>query len=1260
MTDSYSYSYDYTGSYTGDENDYSYSYSYSDTATEEKANGHAQSSPSRPEKASASAAAAPPKGDASGGNGGSDGSYSYSYSYSDPSSPLQTHPPHKGKGAAVAAVAASPNPATAVTGNQKNISAKKGDAKAAVSARNSGSTGDDYSYSYSYSDDYDDNDSYSYSYSYTESDPEPKRRNRSTPTPAEAAAGKRHGAAVRDNDTGSYSYSYSYSYPEDSTQRSKRPVGQGGTSDGYYYYSDGYGSSSYYYTDEGSYYDSDSYSYTGDSSYYYYSTSSSGGAGNSKAKRIGGVATDSSSSYYYSDSYYTGDYYYSDSYGYGDDSYYYSGSTYYYTDDSYYYSDSYEDSDYYYSSSSAPGSSSSYYYYEDGSSYGYSYSYTDSAASKSETSTTSSYGYTSSSPSLVSVSGDTEQVRDMVVLRAPAQDTPHVPPAPRRCFVAPKSAEDSVWSFLQRLMRLQETYEARRAAATAAAPPSFVQRTVLTPATDNAAAAVPAEGVAAAALHPEEEAAKDTKSKQSKSKKEKKAKKKKPAAAGAEAATNTQDADEETQVTGTFIPTKSGCFSERSLRIAFQVLRLNHLERTEALKNAPVPLPMETMFDIFNTCVAARAKERVAQAFLAHDTYRSGEIALSVMGGLLRRLGLGTSPVMEGFRISLAVSSDTVPEIVMNVEQLVRTPAEASAAAAAADEGKEVTDAPPPVPPSTPTPPAKTPVQWEVTPVYVSRIVRKNAAAKKPTPVLWEHNTIYMGRHAIVRNVTSEAVFERLKTYIEAATYLCVLSSIFTIHDADRGSLTVQYPQFVRSVLLAVPPPTRHGHHSSGSSVGAATMKLLVIENLFRTVFHPAEVLSSFEAGRGFPRYLHNWAVESTLHATNDTEEKRRRNVVPSITADNVHFVPTPPMRPPAEVQLSFLLQKVRVPGRPPANARCFCLVSAITTANVFLPAVEVPVRDIVKSSKDPSGYTWVFYDKAHHKKDTTLCFAGPAADRIYVECCYETRDSLQTTGEEGVEETGPALMPDSAVVTVWCAGYAVFAVDSAKTTALPVLMGSLLQGEQTGPASAHPQDSAVSGDAANAAASSPSAAGDKVVAEAAASSKCFGGCFSRLGKCKRKVAPMTAANIKIEVVKDKRKPIEGVEKMPTRFIAYQRHVPMIAQLRTAVEMVGKETAYALQTFRHQAVRYIFSVAADAALLDQLCMLWAHHTKHWSKAERKDEKQQHVQLLSCVAALYALNNCCASNLHEFAQSLKKKKPLHMAVDESAPLLPVRV
>ncbi|KAK7196523.1 hypothetical protein NESM_000590000 [Novymonas esmeraldas] len=1160
------------------------------------------------------------------------GDYSYSYSYSDASESNTDGKDRK-----------TPQRAGAVPPPQAARSAPAAATAAPVKQAGSAS-GDSYSYSYSYTDD--DGGPYSYSYSYSDSEtataaPVVRQRGPAAPTPASRTAG-----AVT---------------PSATTATAKAAVAAGAPSGSYSYsysYSDGY-------SGDGSYYD-ESYSYTDDGTYdydYYYSSYASS-AGGGPRRRDGAGGGDS-----YSYSYDSGSSYYS---GYTDrsDDYYYSYSSPY----SYSYTgeDSYGDYPYSYDTYSSYTDSDGKHHHatngtrrrHEGDGGDNTSSYTYSATSQSPTATTSSYGESGSAASVVSDT-DTVVVRDTVILRAPATDVPRPPPAPRRCFVSPRSVEDSVWQFLQRLMALQQTYEARRtaaataaaavdgAAAAAAAPHSLVRR---------------ADGAPSAAVGGGDDAhgGKDT---SATAKQSKKTKAKKTADAGQQKDTKEKDPeDEEDEAhdgdTGAaFIPTRGGCFSERSMRIAFGVLRLNHLERREALKNAPTPLPMEAMVDVFGTCVAARAKERVAQALLSHDRYRSGEVSLPQLGALLRRLGLGTSPIIDGHRISIDVSSEGTPELVMNVERLVQleaTPTASADVAANAREGSttatapaSATDADARAPATaTPVPP---PAQWEVTPVYVLRIIRQSTARREATPVRWANNALYMGRHAIVRDVTTATLFQRLKTYIEAATYLCVLSNVYTIADAETGSVTVQYPQFIRSVLLPDPPARR----GASTSAAAATQqqqqqqqpsrKLLYLENLFQSVFHPFEVLQAYEEGRPVPRYNGSWALESTLHSTNDTEEKRRRNVVPGIDADNVRLAPVPSARPAEEAQLTFILHKVRVPARPPPHARCFCLVSAVTPAKVFLPAVEVPVDHVVASTKKEGDYTWVFHSKKHPKRHAALQFAGSAADRIYVECCYETQDSA--TGQSGEEEQGDAAAgPGRAATTrtIWCAGYVVFSVDGAATAVLPVEAGSLLQDD--GPRGSPPTTT------------TPATAAAAVAEEEEAKGKRKNGvlrCLAWLGKRSKKNAPVTAHHVKVEVLRSS-KATPGAERLPARFIAFRRHVPIIALLRAAVEVVGKEAAYALQAFRQQAVRFIFSVAADPALLDQLSVLWSHRERHWSKAQRADADHQHRTLLACVAALYGLNNTCAGSKHNFAAALKKRKSLHMTIDPSAPMVPVRV
>ncbi|KAG5504902.1 hypothetical protein JKF63_04348 [Porcisia hertigi] len=1199
MTDS-TYSYSYTGSYTGD---YSYSYGYSDDTITGRDGNIEKSPPHVPAVASGDGGTRgrnrtpPPKPKAA----DSVDSYTYSYSYSDSDSSSAVLVPAAGN-----------------TGSQKRQKTSNWDEDSAQSNSYT-SESDDGSYSYSYSD----------SQIETNSPSGQRAAGTTIATPRQPPGGRTVGphhqtpaTIASDTDTGSHTYSYSYSNDEGSYSYTY--------SDGSYYYSDG----SYYYTDT---------PHDTDGSYYYSYSSSASTEQQKQLQEKPAAATTSDYSEGYSDSYYYYDYstrYSGDKSDYTDYYSYYSYSS--YSGSSYTGKESYDD--YSYSYSSFTDSKGRHHRATNGARRRHprkvadsSYS-TYSVTSKPPSSTTSSYEYGITTQSLLSES-ETATQRALVILRAPAKDAPRPPPAPKRCFVLLKSTEDAVWTFLERLMAAQRFYEGRRSAACirAGEAAAYTEHTETPP----DAVTIPGGKRAAA----------------SKAKTKKDGKSKRSTAVKSEATEGQEGGPEEAEEEDTgkpFIPTKDGCFSERSIRIAFGVLRLNHLERHEALKNAPAPLPMGAMFDIFNACVTARGKGWVTQAFLAHDTYRSGEISLTQMGALLQRLGLGTSPIIEGYRISTAVSTEGIHEMVVNVEQLVQpaTPpveagrnevAEDAAAAAAATATSTAS--------SLET--SSQPMQWRVTPIRVLQIIRKNAAKNEPTPVRWEKNTVFMGRHAILRGVTSKALFQRLKTYIEAATYLCVLANVFSIEDPERGTLTVQYPQFIRSVLLANPPP----HSKMDTAAWAAQRKLLYIDNLFHTVFRPLEALQTYEAGRPVPRYHKDWALESTLHSTNDTEEKRRRNVVPATSVDGLHLIPAPTARPPGEVQLSFALQKVRVPARPPSNARCFCLVSAVTPDNVFLPAITVPVYHIVASTKKSGDYTWVFHDKKHKKQDTVLQFAGSAVDRIYVECCYETNDARSPASSDdvaGEEKGGAGLLAPPITRTVWCAGYAVFTVGGAKTALHPIKEGSLLQ-EQ-------PIDSTHVSSGISAGTPAPVTATATPEGKHAKPKKGLLRWISNVGLCgqhTKRNAAEKAHHVKVEVLNSK-KHTPGAERLPARYIAYQRHVSMISHLRAAVHLVGQETAYALQAFRQQAVRYIFSVAADAALLDQLSVLWAYREKHWSKTERKDEVHKQRALLACVAALYALNNTCAVSKESFAKCLKKGNTHHMTIDPAAPMVPVRV
>ncbi|CAD2218331.1 hypothetical protein, conserved [Angomonas deanei] len=476
-------------------------------------------------------------------------------------------------------------------------------------------------------------------------------------------------------------------------------------------------------------------------------------------------------------------------------------------------------------------------------------------------------------------------------------------------------------------------------------------------------------------------------------------------------------------------------------------------------------------------------------------------------------------------------------------------------------------------------------VQWETTKIPVLQILKKAREAKRATSVQLHDGHVFMGDDALFRFTGDTNVFQRIKTYIEAATYVCVLTEIFTVYDS-LGNAHVLYPHLVRSLLLPRPPPQQP---LKGEE---AERKVIYIENLFRSVYTPMEKLDTYANTKGIFMYAGKAATESTLHNTQDSEEKRRRNVVPNTTDDLLRFDLGKTTH---STSVTFAIEKVRLPEEVEEGAHCFCYVSTITPQNVFLPAVKVPVTSIRNSTKE--GYTWTF--KTKDKKDETLLFGGPH-DRLYVECCFEL------PGET------------SSPPTTWCAGYAVVELEGLKTSTLPVHQGSLLNLESDAP----PAEEEKKG------------------------KKSF---LSKLKK-EKKPAGQTATSIKIKVVKTKGEP-EYLSNMPKRYLVKSRHAQLISDLRGAIIELGKECAYAGQALRQQVVLRIFSVAANDELLDQLELFLRHHAKHYSKEESKSGEGRCRDLLLGVTSFAALFNC-SDEVSSFAQTLIKKKPLEDAFSEN--------
>lgn len=1002
------------------------------------------------------------------------------------------------------------------------------------------SSTDDYSYTYS--------GSYGYSYSYSDDEQSVTRR----PAPVEKEDGetKKDTEASGDSYSSDDDYSYdteesgsgSYSYYYEETSESGKPQKELGEKDtdetsGYYYYSTDGTTRSYTYDssgdatasgEDGQKEEEEDYSYS-----YSYSGSYDAGSGS-------GTTGKSSGSYYS---------YSSSEKGQPSGSYSYSPSTSNPTEgssSSYSYSYSYSDS----GSATYTTESPSYESYSGSSTtysplQSYSYDYTSSTSKsvlvddKSDRSTTSSYQYSSEAPSVSTPSEDIV-IRDVLILRTPAMEVPHAPPVPKRCFVYARLEEDAVFTFLQQLMQVQQSADAVAAGAPEPVVPLSAQED---------------------SDHPRPHF----------TSKETIVMKKK-----------VSHGDVPTQSLLTAV-TPDGFFSSRSASFALRMLGLSHPERAEALKGTAVPIKEDTFTAILNACVTARVREKVVQAFFAHDKYRSGEIPLSQTADVLRRFGIAKSPVIDGFRVNIGCSSRAKrPEMVMTL--------------AVQDVETE---------------------EWCEEAIAVCGIIRESMKEKRPTTLRWNEEAVYMGQYCILRHVSREATFQRLKTYIEAATYACILVQLYAVSNPSAAP-SVQYPHLLRSLLVLASPTTER------MEAGAAKKerKSIYLENLFHNIYHPADCLAHYAAGKGIPLpFAGKEPINSTLGATRDSVDKRRRNAVLFTTPDQTRLVASPP-RATGDVQLCFALQKVRIPNAVPEGVRCFCLVSAVTSDDVFLPAVEIPVRSVRVSSK--SGFTWVFVDKKHGRDHASMLFVGPSSDRLYIECCYESAD--------GANGEPP---------TTWCAGYAMSPIAGMKTGTLPVQEGSLL----------------------NAPASSPAS-----LTEAPPLPMKKRGLFACLS-CKRAKATTAASDVKVEVLDTHSKTIPKAEDMPSRYLILRRHIDIVTLLRAAIMHMGGKCSHAPQAMRQQAVRRAFVVAADSLLLDQLARLWKYKKKHelgkLTKSKKEIEGNQrspslHDVLLECASTLAAMNNTTTVSRKNFADLVIKAKALAADADDAAPQVPCTV
>eukprot|EP00796_Vickermania_ingenoplastis_P010238 gene10238-7177_t len=537
--------------------------------------------------------------------------------------------------------------------------------------------------------------------------------------------------------------------------------------------------------------------------------------------------------------------------------------------------------------------------------------------------------------------------------------------------------------------------------------------------------------------------------------------------------------------------------TSKSMRLALKVLQMGHVERKEFFKRTTF-VPGKNRFEqLFRETVYTQLKKRIVNSFVQLDPSRSGELALDQVVSLLRRLGITTSPVIAGYRVSVSVES-VQPTLLI-------------------EDGNHFDDT------------LKIRKMLHVCSELVN--VDKGSVALRFS---MSHKRVTSCSEVFKFSVADQKCLERLKNYCVCYAYVC--------------SLIFQW-------LMSRPTTTDADPCS------------LLMSNAFRVNYNPLEHLKEYAT---LPLQLTEYGEiqpESALISTTDNEEKRRRNIVPTIIDCKVVCIPEKAVDNATEI----VLQKVRVPNPLPEGSRAFCLVSVVSNDNAFLPAVEVPVCDIRMSSKE--GYTWIFGKKKSKEDFQTVLIRASPNDRLYIECCYEERNTITIEGANHSEKT------------IWCSGYASALVTDLHSATLSVCPGSLLD---------------------------PPSAEETVTRKAG-----FFGCF------KKQSLPATGIKIRVSNFSTSCKKALGL--LSDRCVLLRRHLHITAELRAAVTNIGIGASNAIQAIHHQYVQKAFLVASDPALLDQLQTIWGK--KKNSITGRKHTESLDLALLQCTAALAAAHNC---------------------------------
>ncbi|ORC87870.1 uncharacterized protein TM35_000191140 [Trypanosoma theileri] len=796
---------------------------------------------------------------------------------------------------------------------------------------------------------------------------------------------------------------------------------------------------------------------------------------------------------------------------------------------------------------------------DDGSSW---HSYSDEISrSGSTTVATTSTGRSSRSSTAIGAT-ESVQVREVLTLCAPSEEAPRIRALPHTCLIPYGSVNDTVAQFVDRL--------------------SDVQIDVLRKeAQEKAAAAAAAE---------------EGKKEKSKSKKKKESVKVKTSSGKEEI----QEKEEKNKplVISTDVP--AGCFIKKSVKFALKAVGVETTEeRALILKSLTLPLQHDALLTLLNNQAHQCLFQRIRSMFCAHDRFMSGEVSLNVTLDIFRRCGIAHRNVGD-FTLSLHSLSPKAryPMVCVTQRSLLTNPTTNT------------------TPNGENTPPLESQIN-EVTLDVCSSALRAGGVN-----VCWdeEGGDLYVGNLPVIKMVgTPRSTARYILQQLEAMIHVCLSVEACTVNDPTSLSHVLYTP--LLTALFSSPPSA------------FPNAKSVIVENALATLLKPIQQLERLATHHRIQeRYL--GSGEDTL--LRDTIPNRQEDMallimqeeqyqekqqyaqhgivdwMPKIAASGDKFE-TISAQTVNDVHYDVSLKKLRIAEAVPADARCYCLVSARKkSSGEWMRAVVVPVVSVKPSKK--GGFKWTFGENETDR----IFFAGSKTDTLYIEACYDVSDGVTREGGIGGEE-----------ILTWCAGHAVIVCSSAKSGTFSVMHGSLIPDNNNDNNNNNNNNTATE---------------SKLVEP----SKGFFCCF------RRKQNAAAAKSLTIAIRSLRANSLSPRESLPSRCLALRRHVPLMAQMRDAIVNASFDhknnnndnnnsknknkskskndvNTTALQppplhVLRQQQVQCCFTVAAHTVLMDVLATLWDRTLRGKMGAKPKNTEQKQKALLTLASKIAAVHN----------------------------------